>query len=173
MTGIERRYLTGNFPIEQASVTKRMSWAASQETRREDDIAYSLIGLFDVSMSLLHGEGVTRAFLRLQEEMMKISEDQSLFAWVKGCDGNETRESYHWLLADSSSDFERTSHDILYTEPGKFNSSAMTARGRNITLPLRSKEGGTVIAPLHCPVPSRGYNDWLAVYLKTLRIAID
>lgn len=173
ITGIEREYLTGNFPIEQASVAKRMSWAAARETRREEDIAYSLIGLFDVNMPMLYGEGATRAFLRLQEEIMKISEDQSLFAWVKRCNGNETRESYHGLLADSPSDFERTGHIIPYTELGNFNPSAMTARGLNITLPLRSKEDGTVIAALHCPVPSRGYNDWLAVYLKPLRIGTD
>ena len=55
---------------------------AGRQTTREEDIAYSLLGLFDVNMPLLYGEGSVKAFLRLQEEIMKLTEDQSIFAWV-------------------------------------------------------------------------------------------
>nr|POF13259.1 vegetative incompatibility protein het-e-1 [Quercus suber] len=44
ITGIDRDYLNGSFPVEHASIAKRMSWAASRETTREEDVAYSLIG---------------------------------------------------------------------------------------------------------------------------------
>jgi hypothetical protein len=57
-----------------------MSWASCRETTRREDIAYSLLGLFDVNMPLLYGEG-DKAFLRLQEEIMKESNDQSILAW--------------------------------------------------------------------------------------------
>jgi hypothetical protein len=40
------------------------------------------MGLFDVNMSMLSGEGSLKAFIRLQEEIMRADEDQSLFAWV-------------------------------------------------------------------------------------------
>ena len=173
ITGIEHDYLTGSFPVEHASIAKRMSWAASRETTREEDIAYSLIGMFDVNMPMLYGEGATRAFVRLQEEIMRGNEDQSLFAWVKPSDGNETPESYHGLLADSPKDFERTGHTIAYTNTGDYNPSTMTARGLNMTLPLTPKKDGTVVAALNCPVPGRAHNDWLAVYLQRLHLGTD
>ncbi|KIW21483.1 hypothetical protein PV08_02063 [Exophiala spinifera] len=66
--------------LESASVAQRMSWAAERQTTRVEDIAYCLMGIFDVNMPLLYGEG-DRAFRRLQEEIMKVSDDQSLFAW--------------------------------------------------------------------------------------------
>jgi hypothetical protein len=79
ITGIERRVLKdGNF--ENVSVARRMSWAANRETTRVEDRAYSLLGIFDCNMPLLYGEGA-KAFIRLQEEIMKVSDDQSLFAW--------------------------------------------------------------------------------------------
>ena len=47
-----------------------------------EDTAYCLMGLFNVNMSLLYGEGEKKAFIRLQEEIMKVTEDYSLFAWI-------------------------------------------------------------------------------------------
>lgn len=38
-----------------------------------------LLGLFDEQMPMLYGEGAEKAFLRLQEEIMASSDDQSLF----------------------------------------------------------------------------------------------
>ncbi|KAI4711172.1 hypothetical protein J4E89_003737 [Alternaria sp. Ai002NY15] len=80
ITGIPMEYLEGQ-SLETASISMRMSWAADRQATRSEDIAYSLLGLFDVNMPLLYGEGNTKAFRRLQEEIMKISEDETLFAW--------------------------------------------------------------------------------------------
>jgi hypothetical protein len=68
-TGIEQQYLLKG-DIEFASVAKRMSWAAKRRTTRVEDMAYCLLGIFGVNMPLLYGEG-TKAFTRLQEEIMK------------------------------------------------------------------------------------------------------
>lgn len=62
------------------SISTRMSWAARRQTTRIEDTAYCLLGLFDINMPLIYGEG-EKAFRRLQEEIMKSSDDQSLFAW--------------------------------------------------------------------------------------------
>ncbi|KAH7085810.1 hypothetical protein BKA63DRAFT_500530 [Paraphoma chrysanthemicola] len=62
------------------SIATRMSWASRRETKRIEDQAYCLLGMFDVSMPLIYGEG-TKAFRRLQEEIMKRSNDLTLFAW--------------------------------------------------------------------------------------------
>jgi Heterokaryon incompatibility protein (HET) len=79
ITGIDKGSLQGE-DLEKASVAQRMSWAAKRKTTRIEDIAYSLLGIFGVNMPMLYGEG-EKAFLRLQEEIMKISDDQSLFSW--------------------------------------------------------------------------------------------
>jgi hypothetical protein len=62
------------------SIAQKMSWAANRATTRIEDRAYSLMGLFNVNMPLLYGEG-DRAFIRLQEEILKVSTDETLFAW--------------------------------------------------------------------------------------------
>ena len=61
-------------------IAQIMSWAADRKTTRVEDKAYCLLGLFDINMPLLYGEG-KKAFFRLQEELIKCSNDASLFAW--------------------------------------------------------------------------------------------
>ncbi|KAI1817033.1 hypothetical protein GGS20DRAFT_535100 [Poronia punctata] len=67
--------------LRSTSVARKMSWAAERKTTREEDTAYCLMGLFDVHMPLLYGEG-TRAFTRLQEHIIQQVDDQSILAWV-------------------------------------------------------------------------------------------
>lgn len=80
ITNIPIEYLIAEKLYLQASIARRMSWASSRQTTRIEDMAYCLLGIFDINMPLLYGEG-SRAFIRLQEEIMKISTDQSIFAW--------------------------------------------------------------------------------------------
>lgn len=68
ITGISSRALQGS-PLSRFSVDERMSWAAIRKTRREEDAAYSLLGLFDIHMPLIYGEGRKKAFIRLQREI--------------------------------------------------------------------------------------------------------
>ncbi|KAH7305386.1 heterokaryon incompatibility protein-domain-containing protein [Rhexocercosporidium sp. MPI-PUGE-AT-0058] len=53
-----------NFRSEDYCVVDKMSWAVGRQTTREEDLAYCLMGLFDINMPLLYGER-TKAFLRL------------------------------------------------------------------------------------------------------------
>ncbi|KAF1996314.1 hypothetical protein P154DRAFT_386480, partial [Amniculicola lignicola CBS 123094] len=62
------------------SVAQKMSWAAGRSTTRVEDRAYSLMGLFDIHLPMLYGEG-KKSFDRLQEEIMKVTGDDTLFAW--------------------------------------------------------------------------------------------
>ncbi|KAI1503896.1 heterokaryon incompatibility protein-domain-containing protein [Biscogniauxia marginata] len=80
VTGIGIPYLFGLKSRHEASIALRMSWAASRKTTRVEDTAYCLFGLFNINMPLLYGEGA-KAFQRLQQEIMKVSTDQSIFAW--------------------------------------------------------------------------------------------
>ena len=43
--------------INGASAAQKMSWASKRKTTRVEDIAYSLMGIFEVNMPLLYGEG--------------------------------------------------------------------------------------------------------------------
>ena len=80
ITSIPSRVLTGSVALESNSVAQRMSWASRRQTSRREDIAYSLMGIFSVNIPMLYGEG-DRAFRRLQEEIIKSTDDHSIFAW--------------------------------------------------------------------------------------------
>lgn len=143
ITGINDLY---NF--QSASVAQKMSWAARRETTRIEDRAYSLMGLFDINMPTLYGEG-ERAFLRLQLEIIRITEDHSIFAWT-------SNRYQSGLLASSPSSFLESGNvlDFGTSKRPRGSPHSMTSRGLNIELdilensPLAKPQG--VIALLNC-----------------------
>jgi hypothetical protein len=152
ITGIDRQVLGGAHP-SVSSIADRMSWAAKRETTRDEDIAYSLLGIFDINMPLLYGEG-KKAFIRLQEEIMKVSDDQSIFAWK-----SSDPISHSGLLATYPEHFD-TSKGI--TSPGLLKgsrSSSTTSRGicANFDLEINWGEDGTDFARLACHRKEDGY----------------
>ncbi|KAI9066080.1 HET-domain-containing protein [Trametes sanguinea] len=80
ITRVDAEILTFHRQLDHFSVARRMSWASSRQTTRPEDEAYSLLGLFDITMPTIYGEG-RHAFRRLQEEIMKRSSDRTLLAW--------------------------------------------------------------------------------------------
>lgn len=68
----------GAYGLTQLSIYTRMTWAHKRKTTRPEDRAYSLMGIFDVNMPLLYGEGEHKAFDRLQGEIIRGSNDQSI-----------------------------------------------------------------------------------------------
>lgn len=152
------------FSFEDASVAQKMSWAAKRETTRREDEAYCLMGLFGVNMPLLYGEG-DGAFLRLQLEIMKISSDESLFAWE---DSSVTSSG---LLAASPASFKYASDikplDVAWIQRPPY---AMTNKGLEIQLhlakwdstkPFRVSADLTILwlAPLNCVRESYGLTE--------------
>jgi hypothetical protein len=59
-------------PLSDFSVDERMRWAAKRDTKRREDKAYCLLGIFNVFIPLMYGEG-ENAFLRLEEEIDRSS----------------------------------------------------------------------------------------------------
>jgi hypothetical protein len=91
--------------LKDFSVAQRMCWASRRQTTRIEDEAYSLMGIFGVHMPMLYGEGF-HAFIRLQEEIIKISTDHTIFAWATSFP--TTRHYSGGLLADCPSTFANT-----------------------------------------------------------------
>ena len=103
---------SGASRLHNFSVAQRMSWASARETRRREDLAYCLLGIFDVKLPVLYGEG-KRAFLRLQHEIMNRTNDWSIFAWM----GDGLEEGGGGLLAESPSAFRRSGDVALDLNP--------------------------------------------------------
>ncbi|KAI1411555.1 HET-domain-containing protein [Hypoxylon sp. FL1857] len=94
ITNIAESILLGYTPLSQLTVALKMSWAVRRSTTREEDMAYCLMGLFDINMPLLYGEG-RKAFQRLQEEIIRQYEDYSILIFESS-----------GFLARSPADFE-------------------------------------------------------------------
>ncbi|KAI6896961.1 hypothetical protein D0869_15690 [Hortaea werneckii] len=114
-TLVDADLLRGRKELKRYSIAQRMSWAADRETSRIEDRAYSLLGLFDVNIPLLYGER-EKSFMRLQEEIIRRSNDQSIFAWGYGMSVDENPGA---LLARSPTLF-RGSSNIIFREPDSF-----------------------------------------------------
>jgi hypothetical protein len=122
-TGIPESILGIVVHPEDSSVACRMSWAARRVTTRVEDEAYCLLGMFGINMPLIYGEG-HRAFTRLQEEILKKSRDQSIFAWgYMGLDitgstpiSQDTLAETGWPLLAGHPSWFRDSGDIVFGE---------------------------------------------------------
>jgi hypothetical protein len=80
VTKIPTSVISGSRSLNTVPIAARMSWASARQTTRIEDMAYSLLGIFDIAMPMLYGEG-TKAFIRLQEEIIKNEDDLSILAW--------------------------------------------------------------------------------------------
>ena len=183
ITHIEEEYLRKKKPLSAASIAKRMSWASRRKTSRPEDIAYCLMGIFEVNMPMLYGEG-EKAFIRLQvvlkskdtlhadkyltaiqEEIMKHSDDNSLFAWV---DESQSDLALHGLLANHPKCFGSSGSIVSYQQREVLAPFSMTNRGLCIKLHLTKLNTDSMYtAALECPVPMT-LDGFLLIYLKEL-----
>ena len=176
ITGIASGILTGTAQLRSNSVAQRMSWASRRQTTRSEDMAYCLMGLFDVNMPLLYGEG-TKAFIRLQEEILKRSNDHSLFAWT--CAMPDVFERKVGFLAKSPADFEHSQHyhsSRFSRETGLDRPYAMTNMGLCIDLPVfgvpgRSDQFIAILACMSTDDPFRDNKIGLYIHLDNLNSA--
>ncbi|KAH7309735.1 heterokaryon incompatibility protein-domain-containing protein [Stachybotrys elegans] len=120
-TGIDIYALRGG-DLSRMTVARRLTWLNKRQTTRVEDMAYCMLRIFDINMPLLYGEG-TRAFMRLQEEIIKTTEDQSIFAWAGPNTLDYYREDYgdtferSGLVADSASLFAKSAAVAMFPWP--------------------------------------------------------
>jgi hypothetical protein len=120
---IPEEVLSGLKEVRSASVAQRMSWASRRSTTRVEDLAYSLLGLFDIHMPLIYGEGI-RAFRRLQEEIIRNSDDTSIF-----CFNMERMTALRDSLALEQSLKDPTFVPFLADRPSQFLQCSDVRRG--------------------------------------------
>ncbi|KUI61249.1 Vegetative incompatibility protein HET-E-1 [Cytospora mali] len=131
ITGIAILALQGS-ALSQFSIKERFQWADQRQTRREEDWAYCLQGIFGITMSHIYGEGREAAIRRLNEDIKKNEEclkhlrstnprdDKKRIEQAKG---GLLRDSYRWILEHD--DFQRWRNDdqsrLLWVkgDPGK------------------------------------------------------
>ncbi|KAI1209682.1 heterokaryon incompatibility protein-domain-containing protein [Annulohypoxylon truncatum] len=105
ITGINTACLRNGSQIWDQPIGTRMQWASNRRATRPEDTAYCLLGIFDINMPLLYGEG-SKAFLRLQEEICKQTNDLSLFAWTtQPGDASSLFDDYRGILATHPCEF--------------------------------------------------------------------
>ncbi|KAK3719292.1 hypothetical protein LTR37_004511 [Vermiconidia calcicola] len=148
----------------------RMSWASKRTTTRIEDEAYCLLWIFGINMPLLYGEG-RKAFQRLQEEIIKLSTDQSVFAWeLRPWLEDVEREEAHSLLAPSTGNFWWHVHDITPFTGWTDAAVQLTNEGARLQLPLhrwRQDHGcNNSIALLQCSTERLGS----CLYMVGLRL---
>jgi len=153
-SGIPRALLFEGRPKEQYSVAQRMSWASKRVCTRVEDTAYCLLGLFGINMPLLYGEE-EKAFIRLQEEIIKATDDHSIYAWTIPQDvlrGPRITEPHlgwtpHPILAPSPGYF-RKGGSLVVTRGEEGELSGLTKHGLRIQLELEP-------SPLSIPAYAR------------------
>src|SRR5207248_2000523 len=134
ITGIADSALQGA-ALSQFSVDERFSWVENRQTKLEEDKAYSLLGIFDVYMPLIYGEGEENAFKRLRTSVQMVKEDQECIQHLRLTDprhdkkrieetkGGLLEDSYRWIL--NNAEFRRWRDDehsrLLWIkgDPGK------------------------------------------------------
>jgi hypothetical protein len=179
ITKIDAKLLRNECSISEFCVAQKLSWAAKRETTRIEDSSYCLLGLLDLNMPLLYGEG-DKAFRRLQHEIIRSTEDLSIFAW-KMNRSSETNVSPAYaegvlcgVLATSAAMFEDC-NECKSNQHGGYRESSVTnigvkVRARVLGRSLFAKEGRGYILPLNCTMHGRslglrlrqvGYDEYL------------
>ena len=126
------------FDSRVGRVDERMLWAARRNTTRPEDVAYSLLGIFDVSLQIAYGEGGERAFCRLIEAIMRGG-DISVLNWVGECAYHESS----YAIPQSPQNFVGRTLELPLGSDGQLEMT-MTSLGLRVplvVLPLRITSG--------------------------------
>ncbi|KAI1262924.1 heterokaryon incompatibility protein-domain-containing protein [Xylariaceae sp. FL1019] len=126
--------------LDSIPVCRKMAWAAKRETKRLEDRAYSLLGIFGVHMPLTYGEGAN-AFQRLQKEIIQVTNDLTILAWEHPYWKSETSN----ILAESPSMFGKTNDIELSQDLASNPHFVITNKGLQVSIPISTYPGRTRI----------------------------
>ena len=131
ITGIPHSALQGT-PLSQFSVNERLLWKEHRHTKLKEDGAYSLLGIFNVYIAPVYGEGAEGAFRRLLDEIYKLdkciqdirlTDSRDDKKRIEDTKGGLLKDSYCWVL--NNTNFQQWHNDpqsqLLWIkgDPGK------------------------------------------------------
>ncbi|ETS81435.1 hypothetical protein PFICI_06437 [Pestalotiopsis fici W106-1] len=172
-TGIYYGVLTHELPVMEVSACEKMRWAAGRQATRAEDVSYSLLGLFDINMPLLYGEG-SKAFYRLQEYILAGGEQTILFfdiqPWNPGNSALDEGKSKK-LAAQSPEDFAAVPmrmhiQRVHWSDPRYVRHAGEF--GLRIQLPCRKLTKQDIEA---LSLPSIKDQDWHLIALSLLEVS--
>lgn len=174
ITGVNAGALSWPWTIPNYSVANKMAWASRRVTTRIEDRAYCMLGILGVHIPLLYGEG-RNAFRRLQEELIRNSDDESVFAHSGPNILAEGPEAFllgrHVTALPRATTWERSGTPSMESTASLYHPFTVTNMGINIRLRLLSKghlkQGPTpkIYAVLNCRDPFE-YKHCLAIPLR-------
>lgn len=161
ITRIPSNYFGKIEAIRSATIAERMRWVSMRNTSRSEDLAYCMLGIFGIKMPLIYGEGF-EAFLRLQTEIIKINDDESIFGWTNSkCSQSGLLASHPRCFADSRcSDFQLKT----WINRPPFG---MTNKGIELEIwaSKSDREQSEMLLPINCAVENQG---WIVIKLKKI-----
>ncbi|KAL2020054.1 hypothetical protein VTK56DRAFT_8957 [Thermocarpiscus australiensis] len=191
ITGIPVRALRGS-PLSQFSISDRLAWIEKRDTTRKEDKAYALLGIFDIHMSLIYGEGENNAFRRLREEINKASIGEQAYHQVDRCladlrctdprhdktrieqtKGGLLADSYRWVL--DNKDFRRWQENgqsrLLWIkgDPGKGKTMLLCG----IINELKSTCNFSLLSFFFCQATDASINNATAVLRGLIYLLVD
>ncbi|KAF2663889.1 HET-domain-containing protein [Microthyrium microscopicum] len=144
ITGIEAKFLDGSEAFRSASIAARLSWQARRKTTEEEDMAYSLLGIFDVDLVPTYGEG-RKAFFKLQQKLLQNYRDESLFAWTAP-KGRLPKHDRNWgpdqwgLLAPSIICFQNCGKFVISGKSKERPAGGITPTAEGVKFPMPASE---------------------------------
>jgi hypothetical protein len=139
VTGIPLDALRGS-SLSQFSIKARVSWLGERQTKREEDRAYCLLGILDVQMVPLYGEGQRMAFERLLGELSKVLQIRSLAQAQRTLFVEPTKRNYDLsstMPYSRYSDFVERS-DIAGVQSANVNTSDFDGASKNFRVATRT-----------------------------------
>ena len=174
-TGIASKHLVNH---RIASTAQKMSWVSNRETTLPEDMSYRLLGLFDINMIPIYGEGL-KAFIRLQQKIAKKTDDESLFAWNNSDSGFANK--FTGMFAECPKFFAKSGNIVQVSSPLPYRPPwSVTNRGLAISLhvntALNEDIGGSSevsrleLAVLKC---ARDSSDNIPLCIRLVRLSRD
>ncbi|KAG2152551.1 uncharacterized protein EDB93DRAFT_250314 [Suillus bovinus] len=112
---------------------EKMTWAASRKTTRIEDVAYSLTGIFDISMTIAYGEG-DRAFQRFMAELIQNCKEWQILVWAGRLPGCPTEPSCYRTTNDTALDMLKNRQISWWGEGCGDSDFSITKRGIQVRL---------------------------------------
>ena len=194
ITGIPKSALQGAH-LSQFSDKERFSWIQGHHTKAVEDKTYSLLGIFDVSILPIPGEGEPKAFDRLKDEFNRVKDEfdkmQKCIQELRITDPREDKkrieqtkggllkDSHRWILEHS--DFHQWCDDeqsrllSIKGDPGKGKTMLLCGVINELSpfKRIRDEKAATLLSCFFCQATNERINNAEALLRGLIYLLID